>query len=227
MTTVSHPEPADVDSLARRTGFSRSAVESMQGSIVRGGGRMAQFDHPEFGGAGQWMQGGMLMIGDFSNTALKGRVDALCEALAERVARDESGERMQSGDRWYPATLGTPDASGAQDAVRYAWFGDRRRLAIDADGRVTIHDTGDHRIGGVAQHQGAHGGLTFTSQHGTVDVAGLPIVPDESAPPARPASAADAGDPFVALEKLADLHARGIVDANEFAAKKQELLKRI
>ena len=34
-------------------------------------------------------------------------------------------------------------------------------------------------------------------------------------------------DPFVALEKLADLHARGVVDAAEFAAKKRELLGRI
>jgi hypothetical protein len=38
---------------------------------------MAQFNHPEFAGSGQWMQGGMLMLGDMFNHALKGRVDAL------------------------------------------------------------------------------------------------------------------------------------------------------
>ncbi len=34
-------------------------------------------------------------------------------------------------------------------------------------------------------------------------------------------------DPFEAIEKLAQLHARGILGDEEFAAKKAELLKRI
>ena len=241
MSSVPLHDPARLDSLARQTGFSRPAVESMLASIVRGGGRMAQFDDPEFGGAGQWMHGGMLMIADFSNVALKRRVDALCEALAEWVAHDPEAARRSataggpSSDHWYPASLGTPDSSGAQNAVRYAWFGASRRLAIDRGGRVTIHDTGDHRIGGVAQQQGEHGTLTFTSQHGPVDVDRLPVVHDAVASPVP--SAADAvreslpstpaNDPFAALERLADLHARGIVDAAEFSAKKAELLKRI
>jgi hypothetical protein len=31
---------------------------SMLQSVMDGNGTMAQFNHPEFGGAGQWMQGG-------------------------------------------------------------------------------------------------------------------------------------------------------------------------
>ena len=35
---------------------------SMLQAVMDGNGTMAQFDHPEFGGAGQWMQGGMTMV---------------------------------------------------------------------------------------------------------------------------------------------------------------------
>lgn len=276
-----------LEALATESGFSPGAVDSMLRSIVRGGGRMAQFDHREFGGSGQWMQGGMLMISDLSNDALKQRVGSLCEALAAWVEREPAiaagGSRSQSqtaggvGDSspyettsqqaWYPASLGTPSSSGSQDRVRYAWFADARRLAIDEGAGVRVYDTGDHRIGGVSQAQGVHGSVSFTSQHGAVDVDRLRRVDVEQGvlqpgtsgddrpaaerapqpeprpqsesqrqpqhepqpqPRTRRESGADAAsDPFVALEKLADLHARGIVDAGEFAAKKAELLKRI
>ena len=38
--------------------------------------------HPDLGGMGQWSQGGMVMVGDMFNNALKARVDALCAELA-------------------------------------------------------------------------------------------------------------------------------------------------
>jgi hypothetical protein len=49
------------------------------------------------------------------------------------------------------------------------------RLAVDTgDGKVQLYDTGDHRISGVQQHQsGSARKLTFTSQHGEVDLATL------------------------------------------------------
>jgi hypothetical protein len=49
---------------------------------------MAQFSHPEFGGSGQWMRGGMSMIGDMFNSGLKSRVDSL---LFERTKQIVSG----------------------------------------------------------------------------------------------------------------------------------------
>ena len=239
-----------IEALARATGFSTAAIGSMRGSIERGGGRMAQFDHPEFGGPGQWMRGGMLMIGDFANDDLKRRVGALCDALADPVDRGEAAparsattavDHATQDGAWYPASLGRPETSGAQDAMRYAWFRESRRLAIDDGHRVTIRDTGDHRIAGVAQQQGRGTSLTFTSQHGPLDVERLPIVEDRPGtasavlPAARGVSQGSdptvptrgTTDPFVALEKLADLHARGIVDHDAFEAKKAELLKRI
>lgn len=63
--------------LSARTGFSPDAVQQMLVAVLNGNGSMAQFSHPEFGGSGQWMRGGMLMIGDMFNQQLKGRVDSL------------------------------------------------------------------------------------------------------------------------------------------------------
>jgi len=49
-----------INDLAQRQGFSTDAVLSMLQSVINGRGSMAQFSHPEFGGSGQWMRGGMI-----------------------------------------------------------------------------------------------------------------------------------------------------------------------
>ena len=80
---------------------------------------------------------------------------------------------MKSPERWWPGGLGeNPNSAGGQNETRYAFFGDRNRLAVDlGDGNVQVYDTGDHRISGVQQHQGGSGRkVTFTSQHGEVDL---------------------------------------------------------
>jgi hypothetical protein len=59
-------------------------------SLMAGRGGMAQFKHPEFGGPGQWMSGGAIMISDMFNNVLKARVDGLCKELSALV-RDEPG----------------------------------------------------------------------------------------------------------------------------------------
>ncbi len=63
-----------VDDVARRHGFSSDAVSSMLVAVSAGYGNQAQFNHPEFGGMGQWSSGGMIMIGDMFNNHLKGRI---------------------------------------------------------------------------------------------------------------------------------------------------------
>jgi hypothetical protein len=83
---------------------------------------------------------------------------------------------LQAPERWWPESLGDqPSTSGGQNETRYAFFGDKQRLAVDSgNGNVTVYDTGDHRISGVQQSQGGSGGnATFTSQHGEVDLATL------------------------------------------------------
>lgn len=173
-------------SLAEQYEVSRETVQRLYDALARGHGTMAQFDIPELGGPGQWMQGGMTMVGEMGNDFLRDKVNGLCADLARLTADSpapaESGAR-KDGDSgghssdWWPAGLGSPDASGAQGGVRYAVFGGKRRLAIERGGRVTVYDTGDHRIGGVSQSQGRETSLTFTSQHGDIRLDDLKPAP--------------------------------------------------
>jgi hypothetical protein len=264
-----------ISDLARRYGVSTEAVMALLQALLTGNGAMAQFDHRELGGAGQWMAGGMTMVGDMFNHGLKAKVDGLCSELSQLLAtqpfvpfpagvpsqsqRQGGGQPERGHDvretgsvslfvaetpgrasgQWWPAELGLPNGSGAQNQVRYAYFSATHRLAIELNGHVTVYDTLDHRIGGVSQQQGRGGSLTLTSQHGTVSVATLPVVavdgerakaPEPRAAPAsephRPASASDT-DIFAKIERLADLHKKGILSSEEFAAKKAELLSRL
>ncbi|MCP9834935.1 MULTISPECIES: SHOCT domain-containing protein [unclassified Cyanobium] len=75
-----------VNDLAQRYGFSQDAVLHMTFAMLKGRGGMAQFNHPEFAGSGQWMNGGMMMLGDMFNHGLKARVDGLCRELAAVIA---------------------------------------------------------------------------------------------------------------------------------------------
>jgi hypothetical protein len=277
-----------IQDIAQRHGFGTEAVTNMLEAVIHGNGSMAQFSHPEFGGSGQWMQGGMTMVSDMFNNTLKGRVDGLCSELSALVASQpdlvrsgsfqsqNQGHQAQgnygdgqqqhghgssqqqgpsgpvgpvslfvppapgnSGD-WWPAGLGWPNSTGAQNGVRYAYFAQARRLAIEVNGRVTVYDTLDHQIGGFSQQQSVGGSLSFSSQYGLVDVASLPVVsgdgaaPQQSQPaPATPvpertgAQPAGPTDIFATIEKLADLRAKGILSDEEFSTKKAELLSRL
>jgi hypothetical protein len=225
-----------VNEAAARHGFRPTAVAGLLANVIAGHGRMAQFDDPEFGGHGQWMRGGMTMIGDMFNSALKARVEQLCDELADIAATmSEAGDGRlfvdspASADHWWPSDFGRPDSAGGQNDLRYAYFMGPRRLAIDCAGTVTVYDTLDHRIEGVAQQQGRNRSTTFYTQHGTVDLASLRIARDESTPqPAshEPASRLDP-DIFEAIAKLVQLHARGILSESEFANKKAEFLSRL
>jgi hypothetical protein len=275
-----------VNDLAQRHGFSFDAVAAMLDAVVNGNGGMAQFSHHEFGGSGQWMRGGMTMIGDMFNNNLKGRVEALCADLSSLIANQPGliqsgsfqsqtqgaqhqqygyggGQQQQSGSgfgspvslfvpaqgsgaagNWWPGELGWPNSTGAQNDVRYAYFAQSRRLAIEVNGTVTVYDTLDHQIGGFSQQQSYGGTLTFSSQHGLVDVASLQVVSVNGVPPPAadltpPAYTPPPGDvmPMAAsgmevdilatIEKLADLHSKGILSDEEFATKKAQLLARL
>lgn len=254
--------------IAQRHGLSREAVLAMLVAMRVGGGTMAQFSIPELGGSGQWMQGGMTMVGNMFDNALKARVDSLCAELSQLLSTTTvfpASARMSfgglAGGNWWPEELGVPSSVGGQNDARYAVFPGTRRLAIHTNGTTRVFDTGDHQIGGVQQQQGGgFGSVMFTSQLGTFAVSTLrelsaqetaqtptaapePQHPPEPAPPAvpepqaapapapapRPASSAsgDAEAIIAAIEALAGLHQRGILTAEEFAAKKAELLSRL
>ena len=162
--------PDSTGEIAQRHGFSADAAHAVADALRHSGGRMAQFNHPELGGMGQWSAGGMLMIGDMFNHALKARVDALCRDLAAMPAPAQSDveQRPEQTKHWWPDGLGTPSATGAQNDMRYACFPDQHRLAVTQDGRVRVYDTGDHRIGGFSQQQSGGQSFSFSSQLGTV-----------------------------------------------------------
>jgi hypothetical protein len=156
--------------IAHRHGFSPEAARVVAEALRHGGGRMAQFNHPELGGMGQWVAGGMLMIGDMFNNGLKARVDALCRDLAAVPGPVPAAAEQQPGQtsHWWPDYLGSPSAAGAQNDMRYACFPDRRRLALLRDGSVHVYDTGEHRITGFSQQQSGSQSLAFTSQMGPI-----------------------------------------------------------
>ena len=89
-----------IDDLARRHGISPDAARTLLSAVVAGQGSMAQFNHSELGGSGQWMRGGMTMVGDMFNHGLKATVDAVCMELATLIdnqsAAFRGGSQMQS-----------------------------------------------------------------------------------------------------------------------------------
>jgi hypothetical protein len=239
MNAAINPEAQNtIGDIAARHGLSQESVRSMLSAMHAGGGTMAQFDIPELGGSGQWMRGGMTMVGNMFDNALKARVDALCAELSQLLATT-TVFATPSSPSWWPADLGTPSATGGQNDARYAVFPDAHRLVVQINGVTRLFDTGEHRIGGVQQQQGGrHGTVSFSSQLGTFDLAGLrelgaelAATPTPAAPP--PATAAPAAVPgdaatiISAIESLAALHERGILSDDEFAAKKTELLGRL
>ena len=160
--------PNTVAEIAARHGFGLAAAQTIADALRRGGGRMAQFNHPELGGMGQWTAGGMLMIGDMFNDALKVRVGALCRDLAATPELDKVAEDRRAPTHWWPEGLGHASATGAQNDMHYACFPEQRRLALLRNGTLRVYDTGTHRISGFSQQQGDDQRLTFRSQQGLV-----------------------------------------------------------
>ncbi len=181
---------ADVAALARQHGVSEDAVRVLQDAVRRGGGRQAQFSHPDLGGMGQWSAGGMTQVGDMFNGALKDKVNALCQALAQAGEAPNLGghtaphgeaappKPATRGEDWWPDGLGRPSSTGAQNGMRYATFPDRHRIVVEQAGTVTVYDSGDHRISGVSQQQSGTQDLRFTSQNGSVRATDLAVARD-------------------------------------------------
>lgn len=167
-----------VNNIASRYGLSRDAVVHMLVAVNNGGSSMAQFNCPELGGSGQWMRGGMTMVGDMFNHGLKATVDNLCNELANILANNQIFPVIPAGtpgsNQWWPVDLGSPFSSGAQNNIRYAIF--PNRLAVELNGQVSVYDTLNHYIGGVSQQQGGDTSLTFSSQFGTIAVSSLPLI---------------------------------------------------
>lgn len=237
-----------VQNIAFRYNLNIDSVTNMLQAVVNGGGTMAQFSIPELGGSGQWMQGGMTMVGDMFNHGLQATVNNLCSELSnlinsQTIFEAPAPSRAGTYGNWYPSEFGTPTSSGAQNDTRYAYFAGARRLVIEYNGNVSIFDTLDHNISGISQQQGGNNSLQFTSQYGLVDTINLPLIsgtPPQSVseqssyttvtqPTEQPVSPApeNTDDIYKSIEMLADLHNKGILTDEEFSNKKAELLSRL
>lgn len=190
--------------VAQKYTLSETAVVELCHALLRNGCNMAQFNIYELGGSGQWMRGGMTMVGDMFNYSLKAKVDGLCNelsnligqgliqyipvAVAENTANGQNsmGGFTSFGNINWWGDLGQPNSTGSQNEMSYAIFNQTRRLAILVNGKVTVFDTLDHQIGGVGQQQGGSYSVSFTSQKGYVNLNSLPIVSKEVGSVAAP-----------------------------------------
>lgn len=173
----------DIRRIAGENDLSEEAVAELDRALGRGSRTQAQFNHPDLGGTGQWMAGGMTQVGDMFNNALKAKVDAACSALSsldsedsrddgDDEGADERGEGQRSGSDWWPDDLGSPSSSGGQNDSAYAVFGDKKRLAVKSGDEVKVYDTADHDITGVSQQQGSIDDTTFSTSGGETVRAG-------------------------------------------------------
>lgn len=160
---------AVIQQLATKHHLSQAAVAELWRAVQQGQGTAAQFNHPELGGMGQWLSGGMVMIGDFSNHALKAKVAQLCTEIASQLVNQPSPAAsftFASPAAWWPAELGTPSTTGSQNEMAYAYFASQHRLAVKIGRVISLYDTTPHHINGVAQQQSAGQTLTFRTQLG-------------------------------------------------------------
>jgi hypothetical protein len=129
METLSPEGLKLVEELARKYGVSINAVTTLLQAVISGRGTMAQFNHPELGGPGQWSRGGMTMVGDMFNNALKAKVDGICSDLATLLSREPSWTRgsassqtqSQSGTGGYSNVSLFVPAAGTSPGAWCAW----------------------------------------------------------------------------------------------------------
>jgi len=184
-----------VEDIAAKYNLQSATVESLLNAVISGNGTMAQFNIPELGGSGQWMKGGMTMVGDMFNNSLRTIVDKLCGELSNLVSTkllfeetaeiSEEKQQINSGfstnpDSSWPSVFGSPTASGSQNNFKYAYFARVKRLVIEENGKQAIYDTKHHDITGVSQQQGSGNSYRFTSQDGPVDLSSLTVISEPS-----------------------------------------------
>jgi len=160
--------------LSEKYNLSNQAIEELANALQRGNFTMAQFNHPELGGMGQWMQGGMTMVGDMFNNQLKFTIENICVELINIIQNNpsvfsppQSPMNMQNNN-WWGEDLGNPASSGGQNDTKYAYFPDKNRLAVSLNNVVKIYDTTGYQITGFSQQQSNFSSMHFNTIQGLV-----------------------------------------------------------
>ena len=236
-----------INGIAQRNGFSFDATMSMLDAVINGNGSMAQFNHHEFAGSGQWMRGGMTMVSDMFNNYLKGRVDGLCSELADVVANQpdlvRSGSfQSQSQGGYQNSGQQQSNHGGASQQQGGGGFG---AASLFVPGTSNDWWPSDLRF---PNSTGSQNGVRYAyfaqARRLVIDVASLPVISSNGQPPwpvaqvqntpqnfapTRQALAPTGkqDDVFATIERLAELRAKGILSDDEFLSKKAELLSRL
>ena len=71
----------------------------------------------------------MELVAEFQAATNSGRPEKACSCRPPQAARATGGRRIH----------GRSTSTGAQNDVRYAYFAQTRRLAIEVNGRVTVY----------------------------------------------------------------------------------------
>jgi hypothetical protein len=80
-------------------------------------------------------------------------------------------------DSSWPKELGIASTSGSSAEMRYAYFPQNRRLAVEWGGVVTIYDTAEYQFRGMLQaHSAETVGMSILTQRGRVRLTDLATV---------------------------------------------------
>ena len=80
----------------------------------------------------------------------------------------------ETAKSWWPRELGTPSISGSSNDLRYAYFAEKHRLAVDDGQRVKIYDASGEAISGFSSSDGKT--LTFDAANGSRKLSSLKLV---------------------------------------------------
>jgi hypothetical protein len=80
-------------------------------------------------------------------------------------------------DSSWPKELGIASTSGSSSEMRYAYFPQNRRLAVEWRGVVTIYDTAEYQFRGMLPaHSAENVGMSILTQRGRVRLTDLATV---------------------------------------------------
>jgi len=116
-----------VQAVAPHHQLSESAVEALFVAIQAGHGTAAQFNHPELGGLGQWMGGGMIMLGDMFNHRLKATVAQVCTEIADYLVAHPQPVKAER-----PLTRQTQNQVKEPSSMQFKPFAPMRDMTFSA-----------------------------------------------------------------------------------------------
>ena len=153
--------------IAQKHALSEEAVTHLFNQLSLGHGTQAQFNHPAFGGIGQW-QNGMLMISDFSNHALKAKLTGIFAELVELY--NQRGGQPTIEAKPETNTLGKPTMVATQNHLTVNYYQDRSLIVITDNqrNRAVTYSVAPHRLTGVSQQNQNNSlySLSFTNDKG-------------------------------------------------------------